>query len=420
MKPTVNPWKKCLEFVALSDIGLRRSNNQDSHDEVPARNQTIWNSRGHVFCVADGMGAHAAGELASKLATDTIPMVYLKQTQLPPGEALTRAIQEANQVIHRKGNSDPELRGMGTTNDTLVILPEGAMIGHVGDSRIYRLRGRKWEQLTRDHSVVWDMEEAGKPIDETVQKNVITRCLGVSPDVRVDIEGPMPIQQGDIFLLCSDGLCGQFEGKEADMGRILSILPLPEATQGLVDLANLYGGPDNITVTTVKYLGPQQAVKKNGEAEPVAPAAQTQMPRPAVPVWIWNLLAGTGLLLFLGLILLGFWPMLGLVLAVPGAAGAGFAAFRIFGRKPLKPFSRRSGKGPYRSYSAECDAEFCRNLRKTFSELRSGAVGQGVTELQEAEKLARTANRALEEKKFDESAKHFVLAISSVWRALAG
>jgi len=420
MKPTVNPWKKCLEFVALSDIGLRRSNNQDSHDEVPARNQTIWNSRGHVFCVADGMGAHAAGELASKLATDTIPMVYLKQTQLPPAEALTMAIQEANLVIHKKGNSDPELRGMGTTNDTLVILPEGAMIGHVGDSRVYRLRGRKWEQLTRDHSIVWDMEEAGKPIDGSVQKNVITRCLGVSPDVRVDIEGPMPIQQGDIFLLCSDGLCGQFEGKEADMGRILSILPLPEATQGLIDLANLYGGPDNITVTTVKYLGTQQAVMKNGGPEAVPAAAQTQMPLPPVSAWCWNLLAGSGFLFFLGLILAAFWLIPGSGLAVLGAVGAGFAAFRILGRKPLKPFTRRSGKGPYRSYSAECDEEFCRSLRKTFLELRSGALDQGVSELKEAEELARTAERALKEKKFDGSAKHFVLAISSIWRILAG
>lgn len=136
MKVTENLWKGCLEYSAISEIGLRRSNNQDSHDELPARNQKIWNTRGHVFCVADGMGAHAAGELASKIATDTIPMVYMKQTTLPPAQALTQAVQEANHVIHVKGNSDKELQGMGTTSDTLVILPEGAMIGHVGDSRV--------------------------------------------------------------------------------------------------------------------------------------------------------------------------------------------------------------------------------------------------------------------------------------------
>ncbi len=99
MKSAENPWEKCLETVAISDVGMRRSNNQDSFQEVPARNQRIWNSRGHVFCVADGMGGAAAGELASKMATDTIPHVYLKQTELPPAEALTLAIQEANRKI---------------------------------------------------------------------------------------------------------------------------------------------------------------------------------------------------------------------------------------------------------------------------------------------------------------------------------
>lgn len=417
MKSTENPWKECLESVAISEIGLRRSNNQDSHDEIPARNQKIWNSRGHVFCVADGMGAHAAGELASKLATDTIPMVYLKQTTLTPPEALTKAVQEANRIIHTKGNSDPELRGMGTTSDTLVILPEGAMIGHVGDSRIYRLRGRKWEQMTCDHSVVWAKEEAGEVIDETVHKNVITRCLGVSPEVKVDVEGPWPIQPDDIFLLCSDGLCGQFE--DSEMGKILAVLPLQEATRGLVDLANLRGGPDNITVVTVKYLGPQKALPTSADKTPVPMAAQTEMPLPTVPGWVWNLLGGTTAALLLGLILFCVLPIPGLILVLAGLAGSGFAAWKIFGRKPRKAFQRRTGKGPYRTYSAVCDAAFSQELRRIFTELRTSAASQDGLNFQRTDKLATAGAKALLTQNYDESCKNFMLAISSIWSQLA-
>ncbi|MDO4628864.1 MAG: protein phosphatase 2C domain-containing protein [Planctomycetia bacterium] len=419
MKPTENPWKECLEYVAITEIGLRRSNNQDSHDAIPARNQKIWNSRGHVFCVADGMGAHAAGELASKLATDTIPMVYMKQSQLSPPEALTKAIQQANHVIHTKGNSDAELHGMGTTNDTLVILPEGAMISHVGDSRVYRLRGQKWEQMTRDHSVIWDMEAAGKPIDDSVHKNVITRCLGVSPQVNVDIEGPIPLQVGDIFLLCSDGLCGQFE--DSEMGKILSVLPLQEATRGLVDLANLRGGPDNITVITVKYLGPQQATATGGDKNPVAMAKETEMPLPPVPGWVFNLVAGASVALFLGIVLslVKSVAFLGMILSVVALAVEGFGLWKIFGRKPRKAFTRRLGKGPYRNFTAVCDEKFAVELKRIFMELRKSAATQDGLDFQRSDKLATVGNKALVAKKYDEACKNLMLAISAVWRQLA-
>ncbi len=417
MKVTENLWKGCLEYSAISEIGLRRSNNQDSHDELPARNQKIWNTRGHVFCVADGMGAHAAGELASKIATDTIPMVYMKQTTLPPAQALTQAVQEANHVIHVKGNSDKELQGMGTTSDTLVILPEGAMIGHVGDSRVYRLRGKKWEQMTCDHSLVWEKEEAGEVIDDSVHKNVITRCLGVSPEVKVDIEGPSPIQVGDIFLLCSDGLCGQFE--DSEMGKILSVLPLKEATRGLVDLANLRGGPDNITVITVKYLGPQQASVSASEKNPVPMATQTEMPLPAVPGWVWNTLGGSSGALLLGVSLLLVLPIFGILFTLLALAGVGFSLWKIFGRKPLKAFTHRTGKGPYRTYSAVCNDVFSIELRRIFTELRTSSAAQKGLEFSKTDRLASEANKALNEKKYEDACKNYMLAISSIWRQLA-
>ena len=415
MKSAENPWKKCLETVSISEIGLRRSNNQDSYQEVPARNLKIWNSRGQVFSVADGMGAHAAGELASKMATDIIPNVYLKQTLLPPAEALTLAIQEANRNIHKKGNSDKELHGMGTTNDTLVILPEGAMIGHVGDSRVYRLRGKKWEQMTSDHSVVWAKEEAGEVIDETVHKNVITRCLGVSPEIKVDIEGPSPIMPGDIFLLCSDGLCGQFE--DSEMGKILAVLPLPQAVRALVDLANLRGGPDNITVITVKYLGPQQAVSKADE-KPLPPAAQTEMPLPPVPQWVWYLLAGAGTTFLLGLVSFMFSFLLGLVLVIAGGGGAAAAGGLICFRKPQKAFTRRYGKGPYRMYSAVCDEKFAGELKKIFKELYASVENQENLDLKTPLRMAQAASKALDVRNYEESTRNFALAISAIWRQL--
>lgn len=417
MKPAENPWEKCLETVAISDVGMRRSNNQDSFQEVPARNQRIWNSRGHVFCVADGMGGHAAGELASKMATDIIPNVYLKQTALPPAEALTIAIQEANRNIHQKGNSDKELHGMGTTNDTLVILPEGAMIGHVGDSRVYRLRGKKWEQMTFDHSVSWAKQEAGAEIDETVHKNPMLRCLGVAPEIKVDIEGPSPILPGDIFLLCSDGLCGQFKD-DSEMGKLLAVLPLEQAVRALVNIANLRGGPDNITVITVKYLGPQQAVAKSGET-PTPVAVQTEMPLAPPPQWVWGLLAGAGTLLLVGLVV-SFWFSLlfGLLFLLTGAGGTVAATLGILLRKPPKAFTRRYGKGPYRTYSAVCDEKFARVLMDIFKELYSSVEKRENLDLKSCLRMAQTASNALKAQNYEEATRNFALAISDVWRQL--
>ncbi len=304
---------------------------------------------------------------------------------------------------------------MGTTNDTLVILPEGAMIGHVGDSRVYRLRGKKWEQMTFDHSVVWAKQEAGEAIDETVHKNSMLRSLGVSPEIKVDIEGPSSILPGDIFLLCSDGLCGQFED-DSEMGKILSVLPLQQAVRALVDLANLRGGPDNITVVTVKYLGPQQAVLKSGET-PLPVAVQTEMPLSEIPQWVGYLLAGAGMLLLFGFISLAFLSgWLGGTLLLAGTAGAVAAVCRICFRKRPKAFVRRYGKGPYRTYSAVCDEKFARVLMDIFKELYSSVEHRGNLDLKSYLKMAQTASKALEARNYEESTRNFALAISGVWQ----
>ncbi len=246
-------WDHCLEYAELSDVGLRRANNQDSLALAVASSQEQWQQKGHLFMVADGMGAHAAGELASRLATSIVPLTYHKLNDRPPPAALAEAIRDANNQIHNRGQASEDFRGMGTTFSSLVILPQGAVVAQVGDSRVYRLRGHRLEQLSFDHSLVWEMRAAGRlPPDDVptyIPKNIITRCLGPNAEVQVDLEGPFPIEPGDTFLLCSDGLSGQV--KDEEIGKVLACLPPSDAVRSLVDLANLNGGPDNISLRVV-------------------------------------------------------------------------------------------------------------------------------------------------------------------------
>ena len=162
MAETDTTWLTFVEHAALSDVGLRRSNNQDSCAVVLASDQRNWRERGHLFLVADGMGAHAAGELASKLAAGGIPHTYHKLLDLPPPEALRQSVIESNAHIHGRGEANAEFHGMGTTTSVLVLLPQGAIVAHVGDSRVYRFRRGRLEQLTFDHSLVWEMMATGQ------------------------------------------------------------------------------------------------------------------------------------------------------------------------------------------------------------------------------------------------------------------
>ena len=168
-----------LQHVAHTDVGMRRANNQDRWAAVIAEDEQSWRSRGHLFLVADGMGAHAAGELASQLAAANIPHLYRHYRDLPPAEALRRSIIETNHEIYRRGQANPDFHSMGTTASVLVLLPQGALIGHVGDSRVYRLRGNRLDQLTFDHSLQWELRSLGRiPEDSdlarSIPKNVIT------------------------------------------------------------------------------------------------------------------------------------------------------------------------------------------------------------------------------------------------------
>jgi protein phosphatase len=240
----------------LTDVGVKRSHNQDACTSNPAVDAAAFQKYGHVFVVADGMGGHAVGEKASAKAVRDIPFLYSKHADGGVIPAVRRAFQETNAGIYAIGQQNPEFRGLGTTSTALILRPEGAWVGHVGDSRAYRIRNGKAEQLTFDHSWVWEIaRRQGVDPDELgdFKKNVIIRSLGPDPEVEVDIEGPHPVEPGDQFLLCSDGLTGVVSPQE--VGAVVSTMPPEEAVRFLVHLANLRGGPDNITVLIVEMPG---------------------------------------------------------------------------------------------------------------------------------------------------------------------
>ena len=370
-------WEHSLEHAALSDIGLRRANNQDAMAIVLADSQETWQQRGHLLMVADGMGAHAAGELASKVATDTVALTYSKLTELSPPDALLKATQEANQQIHGRGEADPEFRGMGTTCTVLLLLPQGALLSHVGDSRAYRLRGNRLDQLTFDHSLIWEMRAAGQvandDIHDYIPRNIITRSLGPGPHVQVDLEGPFPIAPGDTFLLCSDGLSGPVEDQE--IGLILGAMPPAEAVRALVDLANLRGGPDNITVIVARVAGPPLSSAGGPRPQPLAP----RRPLRSVHPLVWTLL-GVFALAAAGAAAMEYWGAALICLAASILAGIMALAQRYGAPEANADFDGRPrGKGPYRSSVCTANGDFVDGLSRIVEELRDAATREDWT-----------------------------------------
>jgi PPM family protein phosphatase len=242
-----------IEHSCLTDVGIRRSHNQDALAVLLAGDPQRFQEQGHIFLVADGMGGHAVGEKASAKAVRDIPHLYQKHASEGPAAGLRKAFAEANAGIHAVGQENPEFKGMGTTATALLLRPEGVWVGHVGDSRAYRVRGGQIQQLSFDHSYAWEMarRQGIKPEAlEGIKTNVIVRSLGPDALVQVDIEGPHPVQPGDVFLLCSDGLSGPVA--DTEIGAVAAALPPAEACRFLVDVANLRGGPDNISVLIVR------------------------------------------------------------------------------------------------------------------------------------------------------------------------
>jgi PPM family protein phosphatase len=231
---------RIAEEAVRTDTGRQRNANEDSlFVDAP------------LFVVADGMGGAQAGEVASRAAAESFAH-DLPSASTPPEQRLGQTIEAANRTIHELARKDPSLTGMGTTTTAALVDldAEEVAIGHVGDSRAYRLRSGKFEQLTRDHSLVEEMRRKGQLTDAQAedhpQRSIITRALGPEPEVDVDLQ-TVPTQAGDVFLICSDGLTTMLD--DETIGRILArATSLQSAVRALVDEANRAGGRDNITV----------------------------------------------------------------------------------------------------------------------------------------------------------------------------
>jgi PPM family protein phosphatase len=247
---------------ATTDVGLKRDHNEDSY---------LCNEQLNLYAVADGMGGHLGGERASRLAIEILEREMeskLGQLGSEPGAAAAEAMRDATrlaaQSIYEEAQKRPELSGMGTTLTAAFVQDEQLTVCHVGDSRAYLYRDGKARQLTEDHSWVQQQIRAGliAPEDAIVSRfrNVITRSVGFEPQVEPDLL-TVPLELGDVLLLCSDGLSNYMD--EGEIAEELTRHFYGEAGQALIDLANERGGDDNITVIAVQVQ------------------AETLVPRPA-------------------------------------------------------------------------------------------------------------------------------------------
>jgi PPM family protein phosphatase len=250
-----------MKFGARSDTGCVRENNEDSFRVAPEMN---------LFVLSDGMGGLEAGEVASRMAVDAV-LEHCRQAVSNPdlplngariesvsetSNRLVSAIRVANESVYRTAQQGAEHRGMGATIVAVKYTDHRMSVVHVGDSRIYRLRGGQLEQLTNDHSFVAEQVRSGKmtqeEADNSTMQNVLIRALGIDPVVEVDLS-EVPLLEGDTILLCSDGLTRELT--DAQIAAVLGERRNAETVAGeLVDLAKQAGGGDNVTVIVLRCV----------------------------------------------------------------------------------------------------------------------------------------------------------------------
>lgn len=419
-------WEHPVQFASQSDVGFRRRNNEDSISVRICKDQESWRDHGHFFLVADGMGGHAVGELASKIASETVPHTFFKNKPGPVAKSLKTAVEIANQAIHERGMANREFMRMGTTCSTLCLCPEGAVIGHVGDSRVYRVRENRIDQLTFDHSLQQELIRQGRMKPEEVYlnepRNVITRSLGPEPVVKVDIEGPYPVLEGDRYILCSDGLTSHL--KDDEIGMISKYLDPSDACRLMVNLANLRGGSDNISVIIVRVGDlpdgnlPQQ---QEPEAEPEIELEKDYRE------WLWlagvwgaSLMVATGIVMWLltqfdkG----EFLAFGGMSLLVMLLVRKVFAQ-RELGKNKDYLDNKTVEWRPYRSERLKFNTDFLQYLTTMESELQRAAMEEEWTiEWSNHNKIYYEAKEELEQKKYLKAFRDFSRAIDILMTGL--
>lgn len=248
-----------IEIAGISDVGCTREHNEDF---------IAWDNDLGLIVLADGMGGHNAGEVASKMAVENIinnikgSFGFFAETddEILDEDIVSmslEAISEANYSIFNSASQHPEYKGMGTTLVMALFNGKSVTISHVGDSRLYRYRDSQFEQLTTDHSLYQEMITGGYMTEEeagqSLNKNMITRALGINDEVEVDVQ-QQDVQEGDVFLLCSDGLTDLLNDEEISSSIVSSSGDIKSAAETLVNQANDKGGLDNISVILMNVV----------------------------------------------------------------------------------------------------------------------------------------------------------------------
>ena len=238
-----------LNVHVLSDRGCQRAQNEDCGCYL-----TSPSGHGTLVLIADGMGGHRGGEMASRLAAEVIGERYIKAARQQPQRVLQQAFRAANRRIYRAGRRNRDYRGMGTTCTVLWLHGAAAYVAHVGDSRLYLVRDDAIYRLTEDHSLVMEMVKHGllnhQQAGQHQDKNVILRALGTKPKLEISVwQRPLPVQDGDRFLLSTDGLHDLVS--DAEIKTEADGKPPHQACEELIELAKRRGGYDNITVGVV-------------------------------------------------------------------------------------------------------------------------------------------------------------------------
>jgi protein phosphatase len=429
-----------VQYASRTDVGMRRSANQDSLAVRLCSEADEWAKLGHLFVVADGMGGHAVGDLASRIAVETLPHAYVKSDAEALADRLRDAVVAANLAINDKARENPEFTDMGTTCSAMTLSAEGALVGHVGDSRVYRVRGGRIQQLTFDHSLQWEMIRQGHATAENVDllhpRNVITRCLGPDQNVRVDVEGPFDVRKGDRFVLCSDGLTGHISDQE--IGAIVSHLSPSESSRLLINLANYRGGSDNSTVVVVQVqdypevAGPvvdrRSSDANSGRLKGRQARGTERSLWSQISLAIFAVLSSFGLIFLvtdrriLGLVMISAALLQGFVRLVI-AASRGRRADDVpeqeapLDTSPTIQMLTPTSKSPYRSASAVLTGDLLDYAGTTQSELTQVAQENGWTiDTDKLAELNRTASTAFEEKRGAQCLKLRAKAIDLLMR----
>ncbi|HUR80293.1 MAG TPA: Stp1/IreP family PP2C-type Ser/Thr phosphatase [Thermoanaerobaculia bacterium] len=286
---SVSPRQFIVRAVLRTDVGLVRSENQDFGTFTNAQEELESHPGGRLLIVADGMGGHRGGATASRLAAETVKAQFLGSETTDIPTALRESLTRANARIYAEAQANPELRGMGTTTSVLAVKGDHGWLAHVGDSRIYLVRKGEIQQLTDDHSLVATMVREGlltsAEAETHPRRNVLQRSMGVAEDVEVDVRGPFDLQDGDTFILCSDGLHGLV--KEPEL-REIAARPIEAAADEYLRKALERGAPDNVTVIVARVeesdgSGDATLVDRLDETQPLEPFDETQRETQKLP-----------------------------------------------------------------------------------------------------------------------------------------